>query len=141
MAANETPIADLAVSMMAANKTPIADMAVSMMAANKTPIADMAVSMMDYILFKNQLRENKVCLSWTQEEIELLPSVPFCRTTAFNYENSDYQVARMYFDSTTGPILIIDCNSKAQDRGTLKTKEGYFVYVVFEAEIKYYKSN
>ena len=126
---------------MAASKTPIADKAVSMMAASKTPIADLAVSMMDYIRFKNQLRENEVRVNWTQEEIELLPPIPFCRTTAFHYKNSDYQVARMYFDSTTGPILIIDCSSKAQDRGILKTKEGYFVYVVFEAEIKYYKSN
>jgi hypothetical protein len=126
---------------MAANKTPIAYMAVSTMAASKTPIADLAVSMMDFVRFKNQLQENEVRLSWTRRETEVLPSVPFCRTTAFHYENSDYQVARMYFDSTTGPILIIDCNSKAQDRGILKTKEGYFVYVVFKAKIKYYKSN
>jgi hypothetical protein len=51
------------------------------------------------------------------------------------------KAAQLYFDSTTGPILIIDCASKAQDRGILKTEEGYFVYVVFGGEIKYYKSN
>ncbi len=111
------------------------------MAANKTPIANMAILTVDYLMFECQLQEYKVCVNWTQEEIELLPPIPICRTTAFNYENSYYQAARMYFDSTIGPILMIDCSSKAQDRGTLKTNEGYFVYVVFEKEIKYYKSN
>ncbi len=96
---------------------------------------------MDFLLFPHQLQTFNVCVKWTPGQIDTLPPIPICRTTAFDYGNTAYQAAQLYFDSTTGPILIIDCASKAQDRGILKTEEGYFVYVVFGEEIKYYKSN